>query len=109
MGTYNTLEQAVFVKTLGRELLRATDGLELTDEEIEENRKLIKTKAAGALSEFLEKARAETPKAPVEMKEEECPFRTFGVRELHSGRWVSLFTFPSLRKIWVITNRNARR
>ena len=53
-GTYDTLEQAVFINEFIRGTLQATKNADLTDEEIRENIKLAKEGANHALSELLQ-------------------------------------------------------
>ena len=53
-GTYDTLEQAVFINEFIRGTLQATKNADLTDEEIRKNIKLAKEGANHALSELPE-------------------------------------------------------
>ena len=53
-GTYDTLEQAVFINEFVRGTLQATKNVDLTDEEIREKIKLAKEGANHALSELLQ-------------------------------------------------------
>lgn len=100
LGTFSTIEQAFFANAFARELALATDDLQMSEEEARENVKLIKTKTAEVLSHFVEGTRQETPTATAgresPLVQEHCPFRTVGVKKMHSGQWVSLCELVTL-------------